>query len=701
MASIRTSLQLYDGMSPALRSITNVLGTVINSFESMQSVADNPINVASIQHAREELARANVAFDTMERNINEDRAAQQRFNNEIRNGNNAANDLGNKLIKIGSYIAMAFGGKKIIQLSDEMANMDARLSMMNDGMQTNEQLQNMIFQAAERSRGSYLATADAVGKMGIQAKSAFKNNAELVKFAEQLNKQFVLAGTSADNSRFAMLQLTQALGSGVLRGDELNSIFENAPTIIQSIADYMKKPVGAIRDMAKDGLITADIVKNAMLSAADETDKRFAQMPKTWGQIWTSMSNKSIMAMKPLLSEINKIANSSNFSNFQKSLMGIVNTVVSVVSKTFSIIVSLGSMIYTNWSWIRPIVLGVIAGMLLYNATALITNGILAAQGFLASVAAAGLMMQEGATFTATVAQHGLNAALWACPITWIVAAIIGLIVVFYAVIGAINKFAGTSISATGVIAGAFTVLGAIIGNVLFAAINFAINLFGLFWNYIASFVNFFANVWVDPINSVIRLFGDLVSNALGALKTIAKALDDVFGSNMAGAVGGWQAKLTTKVNAVAGGPGKVVMPKFDSSKYQIERYDYGNAYKSGYGVGKGAESKVKNAFSTPGLDVSDIGSNPDLGALKNNTGKTADNTAEMKDKMDITAEDLKYMRDIAERDVINKFTTAEIKVDMKNNMKVKNGTDLDGLVTHLENKLFETMQTTAEGVHG
>lgn len=695
MATIKTSLQLYDGMSPAFRSITSVMGTVINSFESLQGVADNPINVASIQHAREELAKANVAFDNIERNINQDTEAQKRLNDQIRNGEGAANSLGGTFLKIGAMIGAAIGGKKIIGLSDELTTMNARLTMMNDGLQTNDQLQKMIYASAERSRGSFLGSADAIGKMGIMAKDSFSSTQEVIGFIEQVNKQFTISGTSAQGVEAAMLQLTQAMGSGVLRGEELNSIFEQAPTIIQSIAKYLDVPIGKIRQMAQDGQITAQVVKAAMFAMADETNKKFESMPKTWGQIFQSFQNKAIMVFRPLLAEINKIANSSDFNDFQTGVIGAMVSVASVVGQIFGMIVSLGSMIYNNWSWIEPIVYGVVGALLLFNATSLITNGILAAQAFAAKISAASLMLQEGATFSATVAQTGLNAALWACPITWIVAAVIALIVVFYVAIGLINKFAGTSLSATGIILGAFMVAFAFIGNIFIGFFNLVADVFGLVWNIIATFIEFFANVFNDPVGSILRLFGGLADGILQTLQTIAKAIDTLFGSNLAKSVQGWRDSLGEKVKSVAG-EASIKIQRYDPSQTGLKRFDYGNAFDVGNKAGKNIESKLSlSGLKQDGMDFASA-----LAPLNANMGKTADNTAKMKDKMDITSEELKYMKDLAEQDVVNRFTTASINVNMKNNMKVNNNMDLDGIVSHLENTLNEKLTSTAEGVH-
>lgn len=247
--------------------------------------------------------------------------------------------------------------KMVIDVSDTLTQTTARLNMMNDGLQTTEQLQQMIFASAERSRGSYQATADAVSKLGLNAGDAFNSTQEIVTFAEQLNKQFVIAGTEVSAMEGAMTQLVQALGAGALRGDELNSIFEAAPPIIQTIADYMDVPVGKIKEMAAEGLITADIVKNAMLDAADETNAKFESMPKTFGQIWTSMQNQALMAFQPILQRLNKIANSKAFNTFVNNAVSALTVLAGALTTVFDIVVKVGAFFADNWSIIAPIYL--------------------------------------------------------------------------------------------------------------------------------------------------------------------------------------------------------------------------------------------------------------------------------------------------------------------------------------------------------
>lgn len=702
MATIRTAIQIQDGMSPAFRSMNNAMNIVLNSFESLQSASHNAVDTSSIQTAREELARAETSFNQVEQEIREANQQQQRFNDDIRNGQSAASGLHSRFVKIAATVGMAFGTKKIIGLSDTIVQTTARLDMMNDGLQTTEQLQQMIFQSAQRSRAAYADTADIVAKLGQRAGDAFSSNRETIAFAENLNKMFVIAGASQQEMASASLQLTQALGSGVLRGEELNAVFESAPNIIQSIADYLDVPIGQIRNMASEGQITADIVKNAMLTATDEINEQFESMPMTFAQIWTQIKNEALMAFQPVLERMNEIGNGEQFSNLISNVINGIVIIATLAAELFDIITSIAGLIADNWSWLEPIVWGIVAAFVAYNAVALITNAILAIQGIQAKIAAASQMMQAGATFTATVAQHGLNAALYACPLTWIIILIIALIALFYAAVAAVNHFAGTSVSATGIIAGAFMVALAFIGNLFVGLWNLIVDVAASIWNVVATVAEFLANVFVDPIGSIVRLFAGMADAVLGILEGIASAIDAIFGSNLAGAVSGWRSGLDDAVTDLVG-EAEIKVPRMDTEGLKLDRFEYGAAWDMGYTAGENFENNIDISNILGGasdsLEAFEMGNS--LDGIYKGVDDTALNTASMKDSMDASEEELKYLRDLAEQEAINRFTTAEISVDMGGIVNhVNSEMDLDGVVTYLEETLYETMEIAAEGVH-
>lgn len=650
-----------------------------------------------------------------ERYIRDNVDAQGQFNNQIRDGTSAASGLQDKIIgMVAAYATLQTAGK-ILNLSDQMTQTTARLNLMNDGLQTTEELQNMIYASAERSRGSYMDTADIVAKLGQRAGDAFSSNAETIAFAENLNKMFVIAGASQQEMSSASLQLTQALGSGVLRGEELNAVFESAPNVIQAIADYLDVPIGKIREMASDGEISADIVKAAMLSATNEINEQFEQMPMTFGQIWTSISNDAVMAFDPVLDRLNEIANSDGFQVMVAGITDSLVFVAGVVIEIFNLISQVSSFMADNWSILEPIILGLAtafgiytAALLVYNTVQGITNIVKGIAAFQSSVHAAGLMMETGATFAATAAQHGFNAALLACPLTWIILAIIAIIAIIYMAVAAFNKFAGTSVSATGIIVGVLAVAAAFVGNLFVALINMIIDIIAVVWNFIAAFAEFFANVFNDPIGSIVRLFSSMADTVLEILEGIASAIDTLFGSNLAGAVSGWRSSLAGAVKDLVG-DAEIQIPRMDTSSMHLDRFEYGEAYNAGYSLGEGIDEAVSNFdigsifdsnIPDPSDYANDYANGYDASSVPGNIASTADNTGKIKDAVDISQEDLKYMRDLAEMETVNRYTTAEIKVEQTNYNTINNEMDLDGVVDYLGEGVNEAMEKAAEGVH-
>lgn len=704
-----------DTANSELEQLRSQLNQAVQNQEDLNRAMER----MDVSAANEAYLRLSSTVSNTERYIRDNTDEQGRFNRAIDEGTQGASDLMN-MIKgaVAAYASVQTIGK-VMDLSDQLTSTTARLNLMNDGLQTTQDLQNMIYLSAERSRGAYQATADAVSKLGLMAGDSFSSSEEIIAFTEQLNKQFTIAGTETAGIEAAMLQLTQAMGSGVLRGEEYNSILEQAPNIIQAIADYMEVPKGQLKDMAAEGEITAEIVKNAMFAAADETNAKFEAMPKTFSQIWTSFQNTALMAFQPVLQRLNDVANSEAFQTFINGAIEALSMVAGIVVEIFNLIASVGAFIGENWSIIQPIIMGIVTAlglyygaMLLYNAITGIATAITAAKSFAEQVHAASLMMETGATFAATAAQYGFNAALLACPITWIIILIIALIALFYAAVAAVNKFAGTSVSATGIICGVFMVAAAFIGNLFVALINFVIDIFVVLWNFIAAFANFFGNVFNDPVGAIARLFFDLVDTVLSLLQSLASAIDTIFGSNLAGAVQGWRDSLGGWVDSTFG-QGEEIMAKLNAEDLHLDRFEYSSAWDAGYSFGEGIDESIANfdpssLFDTnvPGAgdyaDLSGYGSDlGGLGGIGSGVDDIAGNTGAIADSMDITEEDLKYLRDIAEQEAVNRFTTAEISVDMsgmQNN--ISNGMDLDGVISGLTEGVNEAIDSMAEGVH-
>lgn len=698
MASIKTVLGIQDNMTRPLKNITSAMGILINTMENMERISGESIDTAAIDDARNHIAKAAAAFDQVEREINQAGQEQDRLNRNIRAGHSAADGLMRKFAGIAATVGGMVGLKQIVGVSDQLASTKARLNLIVDDGGSVSELEQKIMASAQRSRASYFDTANAIASMGANAKSAFSGNDELIGFMEQVNKQFIIGGATAQGQSAAMLQLTQAMGAGALRGEELNSILENAPGIARAIEQYMGVAEGSIKKYAEKGLISAEVVKNAMFAAADETNAKFETMPMTWGQIWTSMQNKALVIFSPILDKINQIANSSRFESVINGVLNGLAAVASVATVVLDLLIGGASLLVDNWSWIEPLIWGLVAALVVYNATQGIA-WLTTLKTIGAKVAHAAASALETAAIVAMIAaQDGLNSALAACPITWIVLAVLALVVAIVAVVRAMDVWGASTHSVLGTITGLFMVAVAFIVNLFISMINFVIDIFVILWNFIAAFANFFANVFTDPVGAVARLFFDLVDTVLSLLQALASAIDTIFGSNLAGAVQGWRDSLSGWVDETFG-QGEEIMAKISGEDLHIERWAYGDAFEAGASFGDGIADQFSGLFDTSKFEMDPYNLGTSLDKIYQNTGDTAANTAEMADALDIAEEDLKYLMDIADREAVNRYTTAQITVEQHNENHISKDTDLDGIMDAWTADFSEKLDISGEGV--
>lgn len=706
MATIRSQMVLNDGISGVLRKINTALNTTLNAFEQVQRASGRAVDTAQIQAARAALVEANREVDDMAEGYR--RAAQQEevLNKGLRNGTSAADGLLGKVKGIVATLAAGAGAKALLGLSDKLTSTTARLSFLVDDGGSVDELEQKIMASAQRSRAAYLDTASAIASMGANAGRAFESNDELIAFMEQVNKQFVIGGATAEGQSAAMLQLTQAMAAGALRGEELNSILENAPGIARAIESYMGVAEGSIKSYAEEGLITADVVKNALLSVADETNAKFESMPMTWAQICTKMQNTALAAFEPVLTRLNQVANSAQFNTVIDGAINGLAMLASVATGVLDLLINGASFVVDNWSWISPIVYGLVAAFIAYNAVALITNGI----------NAAALMMSTVATFAQTAAQYGLNAALAACPITWIVVAVIALVAAIYAACSAIAKFTGIANSGFGVIAGGINVVIQFFVNLGLTVANIALGI----WNALGACAQNIGIAFSNVISGVQSWFYNLLSTALTVVAGICEALNklpfvEFDYSGITNAASDYASKA-----AEASGNIKDFVNVGDAFSEGMSTFDtwqsgwVSDAFNAGANWGDGVASGVSDAVS--GLFDMDLGAATDYGAgglgtggygdfamddLLGNTGQTAANTGAAADALSTSTEELEYLRDIAERDAINRFTTAEVKIDMTGMQnRIEGGADLDGVISTLTDGFTEALLTAAEGVH-
>lgn len=697
-------------MTPVLRTIIKSLNSTVDALASIDNISDK-----AFQGVKRDVQAAAQAVDALEKEMVQLEKPIQQTRSGFSGWQSAIVTANQGLQLIQATMA---GINKVATFADRQNMLSSRLKMMVGDAEAALALEKEIMASANRSRASYVATADSIAQMGMMASEAFSqdgklNTKELVAFTESINKQLVMSGVAGTaGADAALYQLTQAMSSGTLRGDELRSIMEQAPVIADTVSKYMGVSKGEMREMAAEGLVTSEIVKNAMLSALDETNEKFKEMPLTFGQAMTLLQNKAIQESKPLTEQfskfitsdafqsafswvmnmlpqivayaqrlIDKIATLENSVGF-KTLANDLNVVVGVLGGALELAVTFGTFIIDNWSLISPIVWGIVAAFLMYRAALIgvaIAEGVKNAVQFIGEIQAyrsataalahsAGLTAQEIATHKATIAQTGLNAALLASPVTWIILAVIALIAILFVVVNAINKVKGTSISALGIIVGAVYTAGAGIWNFFLMLVDFILAAVNNIWNHIISFVNFFGNVFRDPIGSIIHLFADLATSVLTSIQNIAKGIDNLLGTDLASGVGGWIDKVQREADKMAA--------KFGNGKYEViaeqssltaeslglKRWDYKDAYSKGYGTGSKAETSITEFLGkfNPESFTSDIekmaGGMGTLAGL----GSGEDGGLAIQGEVSIADEDIKLLKDVAAAEWVNKYTTLQ-----------------------------------------
>lgn len=698
-----------DNANAELEQLRMQLNQAIQEQNSLNQAMQN----MDVSAANDAYLRLSQTVGNTERYIRDNVDEQGRFNQEISAGTQQANELTNTIKRaVAAYISIQSVGKAL-NISDELVQTTSRLNMMNDGVQTTAELVNMVYAAAQDARGSFGQMADVVARFGNNAKDAFSSSEEVVAFADLIQKQMTIAGASTQEAANAELQLSQALGSGVLRGDELNSIFEQAPNLIQNIADYLDVPIGKIREMAADGELSADVVKAAIFSAADDINSKFNEMPMTWGQIWQSMQNTALIAFQPVLQRLNDLANSEAFQTFIQGAIEAMATLANILLNVFDLAVSIGTFIGDNWSIIAPIVYGIVAALTAYIAISAIVAAINGVMAMAEGVKAAAQMMATGATFAETAAQQGLNAALMACPLTWIIMLILALIVVIFAVCNAIAKMTGIANSGFGVITGGVNVVIQFFKNLGLTVANIALGI----GNAIAALASNMMTAFHNAICSVQSWFYNLLSTALSVIEGICSALNKLpFVEFDYSGISSAADDYAAKASEAAGNKEdyQSISDAFNEGFTTFDAFQDGwasDAFNAGAAWGDGIADKVSNFSLSDVFGQTDI---PNVGdytsgfndAIANSgvgdsIGNIDDNTGKIKDSLDVTEEDLKYLRDIAEQEAINRFTTAEINVDMSGMQNtVNSGDDIDGFMTKLTDSVNEAVDNMTEGVH-
>ena len=709
MSTIQGSIMLMDAMSTPLNNIVGAINTTIVALQNVNNT-DVSIDTSRLANAQSMIVQAGAQLNEIEKAINREiqnnTVEQNKFNMDLSQGVNKADLLYGK---IKSFIGLYAGIQTLkvgLDTSDNISQTMARLNLMNDGKQTTDQLQQAIFQSAQNSRAGFLDTASAVSKLGILAPQAFNSNMETVKFSELIAKSFKVGGATTSEQTSGMYQLTQAMASGRLQGDEFRSIMENAPLLAQAISKYTGKSIGDLKDMSKDGLITSDVIKNAVFAMSDEINTKFNSIPQTFGDVVNKIKNNAVNSFMRISSTMSSIFNSERFQGFIDGVSSFINKAFVMINWLIKGISAVGTVLYEIWGPIQPILVTVLGLLTTYKLimgfiavkTAIATGittiynlALLAKQTMLGAVSVA--------LAKATAAQTGLNIAILTCPITWIIAGIALIVAAIYGVVAVFNKITGKAVSATGLIVGVFYWMGGMIYNIIAAAWNRLAQTFVSIYNLGVSIAEFFANVFKHPIRAVAHLFANFINFLIDKVKFLGSIIDTICGTNVVGRLETVQTAIGDWVNEKVGG-NEITLKRMDATQVMMDRVGLKDMYNKGYEKGANFSLFGKNAET--GIDTNtEFGNstNPEV-AKSNDLLKNIDkNTKKAGDMLDLSHDEISYLRDLAEREAINRFTTAEVKVDVGGiTQHVASALDLDDIVDYMTNKMEEGIAIAAEG---
>lgn len=705
-----------DNANAELEQLRMQLNQAIQEQNSLNQAMQN----MDVSAANDAYLRLSQTVGNTERYIRDNVDEQGRFNQEIASGTQQANELTNTIKRaVAAYVSIQSVGKAL-NISDELASTTARLNLMNDKLQSTEELTNMVYAAAQNSRGAFSDMAANVAKIGNLAGDAFSSSEQIVVFAEQLNKQMKLSGASTQEASAAMLQLTQSLAKGCLNGDELTSVMENGSAVTKTIAEYMGITQGELKDLAAEGQVTFDIIIAAMLGAADQTNAAFETLPMTWADVWQSMKNSALVAFQPVLQRLNDLANSQAVQTFVNGAIEAMAVLANIVLNIFDLIGTVGGFIADNWSVISPIIYGVIAALAVYAAYLGIVKAIeiaSAAASMIHSLAMSAkiavMAAVTGQTMAATAAQMGYNGALYACPVVWIIMLLIALIAIIFAVCNAIAKMTGIANSGFGVITGGVNVVIQFFKNLGLTVANIALGI----GNAIAALASNMMTAFHNAICNVQSWFYNLLSTACSVIENIAAALNKLpFVSFDYSGISSAADDYAAKASEAAGNKEDYtsISDAFNEGFTTFDAFQDGwasDAFNAGAAWGDGIADKVSNFSLSDVFGQTDI---PNVGdytsgfndAIANSgigdgVGSIDDNTGKIKDSLEVSEEELKYLHDIAEQEAINRFTTAEINVDMSGMQNtVNSGDDIDGFMTKLTDSVNEAVDNMTEGVH-
>ena len=681
-----------DQVTLKLAEISKSLGTVVDNFKELKSQSSKAIDIGSINAVTAKMAQpanpnANISANT---------------NVKSPKNNAGIGDFVGKIKDIGSTVVPKV--KAVTDLSDKYSRQNSDLQSVNDGSQTQTELHNKVYAAAQNSRASYDSTVSTVSTIGALSKDNFKSNDEAIYFTELMNKAF--SGLSTDDATAGIQKLTNAMVAGKLKGQDLVSVMQQAPALAEAVAKYTGQPVEQVVSSEGNG-VSADVLKNAVFNSASDINAGFADTPATFEQIFTTLKNSALNAFGPILQKISEVTKNQGFQTMIQSICDAFSTLGSFASMVFDKISTIAGVIMSNWSFVGPVIIGIASAV---------------------AVLAVALGILSIATTIQEVVQSGLNLALLASPITWIVLAIIAVIA---AIAYWVQSVGGLQVAWLIVVNALLTAWDWVkIG--FFIGVYWIIDLFNNMMLKIKAVIVNIQNFMGDMKVNVLTIIQDMVNGAIGMVNKLISVLNNILGVSISpisevdfaddarkqneaektarnAELNNFQRDIAaTKAAHDNDIQAKMAEARTETASRQAEI----DALQAKSKVQK-KDSQTRTFLPEPYVEKPNPAANPYAGGnitnssantfannqnIQNNVATTAANTSAMNNTMEVSEEDLKYMRDIAEQDAINKFTTSEIKVDMTNHNNINSKLDLDGVVSYMEQKINESLAVSAEG---
>lgn len=639
VATIRTGLELYDRMSGVLGGIINSLNLTIAAMEDMQQTVEQTFNPAAIEAVRAVTRQTEAALKALPPPIAVAEQQQRRLNRAFADGDNLAGSLLGHVARIGATIGAALSAQKLVELSDTMTNLTARLDMLNDGMQSTVELQQKIFAAAQRSGTAFLSMADSVATLGSQAAHAFASTDELIMFEELLGKTFTIAGTSATGVESVMYNLTQALASGVLRGQDLNSVMSNAMPIVQYIADYLDVSVGEIRKLAEEGRLTASVVKNAMLAAADDINAKFEAMPLTWSNLWTRVKNNALIALQPVLQRLNDLVNSERFLKVADAATRAFASLAGSLTTVLELAIGIFDFVAENWAYIEPIIWGIVGALAGYVTV----------------------------TKVVTAATAAWNAVLAANPIVLVIGAVAALIIWLVKLWKTNDAFA----------AGLYRVWNGILNwfdqvPIFFLRVGLGV-------------INAFQNMKVKAL----EIMDALINGVIRGINWLIEKLNTIPGVSI-------QALQAVDFSSRAAAEAEAIRQAGEKAIAAMEAWAAERAAEREQRVLDFMDARAARRAEQEAASLLPSGFDWNIGTIDR-----VDEVGRIRDTVDISAEDLRVMRELAEMRNIQNFVTLQPQFTYTHNGDIRSEQDRNVIIRAVEEFMEEGLASSASAVYG